>query len=350
MNDGAVKRALALLEKTEKKIADLERAKHEPIAIVGMGCRMPGGATSPEAFWRLLEGGVDAVVEVPQERWRGASPAVGPARWAALIEEVDAFDPALFGVSPREARFIDPQQRLLLEVAWEALEHAGLAADRLVGSKTGVFVGVCNQDYRDAFIANKASVDGYVVTGNMMSAAGGRLSYLMGFQGPCVTLDTACSSSLVSIHLACQALRAGEGDLALAAGVNLILSPVSSLALGETQAISPDGRCKTFDASANGYVRAEGCGVLVLKRLSDAQRDGDRIWAVVRGSAVNQDGRSSGLTAPNVLSQEALLRKALEGARVAPADVGYIEAHGTGTSLGDPIEVVALKAVLGAAR
>jgi acyl transferase domain-containing protein/acyl carrier protein len=350
MNDGSAKRALLLLDRAEKRIVDLERAKSEPIAIVGMGCRFPGGADSPEALFRLLDAGVDAVSELPKERYVGEKPPSGRARWAATIGDVSAFDPAFFGISPREAPFLDPQHRLLLEVAWEALEHAGLPADRLVGSKTGVFVGVCTQDYRDALVTNDAASDGYVVTGTMLSAAGGRLAYTFGFQGPCVTLDTACSSSLVSIHLAAQALRAGDADLALAGGVNLILSTLSSEALGDTQALSPDGRCKTFDARADGYVRGEGCGVIVLKRLSDALRDGDHVWAVVRGSAVNQDGRSSGLTAPNVLSQEALLRRAYDVARVSPSEVGYIEAHGTGTSLGDPIEFEALKAVLGAPR
>jgi acyl transferase domain-containing protein/acyl carrier protein len=344
--------ALLALKKANAKLTAHEREKTEPIAIVGLSCRFPGGANDPESFWRLLESGTDAVREIPPERWP-ADPAFPEpaASWAGLLDRVDGFDAPFFGISPREAARLDPQQRLLLEVSWEALEAAGYAPGSLGGSRTGVYVGICSLDYQRQLLGgDPADVDAYVVTGNMVSVAAGRLSYVLGLQGPCMSIDTACSSSLVSIHLACQSLRGRESDMALAGGVNLILSPASMFLLGRTQALSPDGRCKAFDARANGFARGEGCGMLVLKRLSDAERDGDRIWAVIRGSAINQDGRSTGLTAPNVLSQQALLRKALETARVKPEQLGYIEAHGTGTSLGDPIEMEALKAVLGQPR
>ena len=324
----------------------------ESIAIVGLGCRFPGGAKDPESYWRLLESGVDAVKEIPASRWPGGrTPALAGARWAALLEAVDGFDAGFFGISPREAAGLDPQHRLLLEVAWEALEHGHQVPDRLVGSKTGVFVGIMSQDYNLRTLALPANqLDIYSSTGNGHAFAAGRISYLLGLQGPCLSVDTACSSSLVALHLACQSLRSGESDLALAGGVNLILSPLSMEVVARTQALSPDGRCRAFDARANGFVRGEGCGVVVLKRLSDAVRDGDPIWAVVKGSAVNQDGQSSGLTAPNGRAQESLLRTALVAAGVKPEQVGYVEAHGTGTSLGDPIEFEALANVLGGAR
>jgi len=331
----------------------LVKERTEPIAIVGMGCRFPGGANSPSKYWNLLAAGRDAVVPM-EPRWElvGAHPDEPVPRWAGLLTHaVETFDPGFFGISPREARALDPQQRLLLEVAWEALEDAGIVPPSLKQSRTGVFIGACANDYADIGARlPSAEQDAYLTTGNMLSIAAGRLSYTLGLQGPCLTLDTACSSSLVAIHLACRSLRARESDLALAGGVSLILSPDSTTALWRTQALSPDGRCRTFDALANGYVRGEGCGLVVLKRLSDAQRDGDRIWAVIRGSAINQDGRSTGLTAPNVLAQQALLREALKDASVEPAAIGYVETHGTGTSLGDPIEVEALRAVMGRPR
>ncbi|XYH95262.1 SDR family NAD(P)-dependent oxidoreductase [Sorangium sp. So ce1128] len=325
----------------------------EPIAVVGLSCRLPGGGSDPEAFWRALEDGVDAIQRIPATRWPDdAIPDGLPGtRWAGLLDRVDGFDARFFGIAPREATSLDPQQRLLLEVAWEALEDAGQPPERLLRSRTGVFVGMAAQDYQHRVASlDPRQLDAYCATGTWASTAAGRLSYVFGLEGPSMTVDTACSSSLVAIHLACQSLRSGESDMAIAGGVSLILSPLTMCLLGQTHALSPDGRCKTFDAAANGYVRAEGCGMVVLKRLSDAQRDGDRIWALVRGSAVNQDGRSSGLTAPNVLSQQALLRQALESARVSPAQVGYVEAHGTGTSLGDPIELQAMKEVLGGPR
>lgn len=344
-------RAIVAMKTMGNKLAAFERAKHEPIAIIGMGCRLPGGGTSPEAFFHALEQGVDGISKIPPERWSAEAIANGKpeTRWAGLLSSVDEFDAAFFGISPREAMTLDPQHRLLLEVVWEALENAGERPDQRMGSRTGVFVGAWATDYRDR-ITSIEEFDAYCGTGNLLSAAAGRISYTFGFQGPCLTLDTACSSSLVAVHLACQSLRNGESELAIAGGVNLILSPATMIMASEMQALSPDGRCKAFDASANGYVRSEGCGIVVLKRLSDAERDGDTILALIRGSAVNQDGRSTGLTTPNVLSQEAMLRQALDNARVSAADIGYIELHGTGTPLGDPIEFDALQSVFGNPR
>jgi len=351
-----LKKAAIIIRRLEDKLASLEQADqalNEPLAIVGIGCRFPGGADSPPRFWELLEAGQDAVQSLEQ-RWTlvGTQPRGDVPRWAGLLTEaVDRFDASFFGIAPREARSLDPQHRLLLEVAWEALEDAGIPPGLLEGSRTGVFVGACSNDYADTVARQPHDAqDAYSTTGNLLSIAAGRLSYTLGLQGPCLTVDTACSSSLVAIHLACRSLRARESDLALAGGVNLILSPDTMEDLAHTQALSPDGRCRTFDATANGFVRGEGCGLVALKRLSDARRDGNRIWALVRGSAINQDGRSTGLTTPNVLAQESLLREALRSARVEAGAIGYVETHGTGTSLGDPIEVEALRAVLGTAR
>ncbi|WP_437759723.1 type I polyketide synthase [Sorangium sp. So ce1389] len=353
-----LRRAIASMEKMEAKLAALERARSEPIAIIGMGCRFPGGAEDPASFWRLLEGRGDAVTEVPADRWGprpfdGITPDPGlrELRFGAFLKQVDRFDAGFFGISPREAMSLDPQQRLVLEVAWEALEHAGVVPERLMGSRTGVFLGMTMADYRDMCLsAPVESQDVYTFTGNLHCFPAGRLSYLLGLQGPSLVLDTACSSSLVAVHLACQSLRSGDASLALAGGVNLMVSPVSTHLVSRIQALSADGRCKTFDARANGFVRGEGCGIVLLKRLSDALHDGDTIWALIRGSTINQDGRSTGLTAPNVLSQQAMLRQALENARVSPADVSFVETHGTGTPLGDPIEIEALTAVLGQPR
>ncbi len=345
--------AVAALREMRAERDELRAATSEPIAIVGIGCRFPGGADDPEAYWQLMARGTDAVREIPASRWPAELlPGNRPElRWAGLLDQVDGFDAAFFGVSPREAESLDPQQRLLLEVAWEALENAGQQPSALVGSDTGVFVGLCSSDYQHRVLLRGAEqFDAYCATGNMPSTAAGRLSYVLDFQGPCMTVDTACSSSLVSITLACQSLRAGDCSVALAGGVNLVLSPFGMSLLAETQALSPDGRCRTFDARANGFVRGEGCGIIVVKRISDAVRDGDPIRAIVRGWAVNQDGRSTGLTAPNVLSQQALLRRALQQARVPAEAIGYVEMHGTGTPLGDPIEADALREVLGKPR
>lgn len=329
----------------------------EPIAVIGMGCRFPG-ANTPQAFWQLLHQGVDAITEVPSDRWNidqfydptSGCPGKMNTRWGGFLEQVDQFDPQFFGISPREATSMDPQQRLLLEVAWEALEDAGQVTEQLAGSNTGVFVGISSSDYRQIFQGEYDCLDPYMSTGNAFSIAANRLSYLLNLQGPSLAVDTACSSSLVAVHLACQSLRSGESSLALAAGVNLILAPEVTIVLSQAQMMSSDGRCRTFDAGANGYVRGEGCGVVVLKRLTDAQRDRDRILAVIRGSAINQDGRSNGLTAPNGLSQQALLKLALANAAVSPAQISYVELHGTGTALGDPIEAEALGAILAQGR
>ncbi|WP_434383093.1 aminotransferase class III-fold pyridoxal phosphate-dependent enzyme [Melittangium boletus] len=329
--------------------------RDEPIAVIGLGCRFPG-APDPEHFWRLLHEGREAIRDVPPERWSvdalyspRPTPGKTYTRAGGFLDAVDRFDPAPFGISDAEARSMDPQQRLLLEVAWEALEHAGLAPDTLVGSRTGVFVGISSQDYTllHARAGSVAQGDPHAGTGTALSTAAGRLSYVLGLQGPSLAVDTACSSSLVALHLASQSLQRHESDLALAAGVNLLLSPEGFLYLSTLQALSPDGRCKTFSASADGYGRGEGCGVVVLKRLADALADGDTPLAVLRGSAINHDGPSNGLTAPNGQAQQAVIRAALERAGCAPRDVDYVEAHGTGTALGDPIELSALAHVRG---
>jgi acyl transferase domain-containing protein/acyl carrier protein len=332
-------------------------AKNEPIAIIGIGSRFPG-ANDPAAFWQLLRDGVDAIREVPADRFDQhafydpdpATPGKMNTRWGGFLEQVDRFDPNFFGISPREALRMDPQQRLLLEVTWEALQDAGQVPERLVGTQTGVFIGIATNDYGRLQWNDLEQIDAYAGTGNALSIAANRISYLFDFRGPSLAIDTACSSSLVAVHLACSSLRNGESTLALAGGVNLILSPAIAINFTKAGAMAPDGRCKAFDARANGYVRSEGAGVVVLKPLTKAVADGDPIYAVIRGSAVNQDGRSNGLMAPNPLAQEAVLREAYRQAAVSPGDVQYIEAHGTGTFLGDPIEAKALGTVLGVER
>lgn len=326
----------------------------EPIAIIGVGCRFPG-AKNPEAFWQLLCNGVDAITEVPADRWdvnalydpNPGSRGKMNTRWGGFLEQVDQFDSHFFGIAPREAVYMDPQQRLLLEVAWEALENAGQVVEQLACTNTGVFIGIGNYDYCRLFAQRDlAQVNAYMGTGNSLSIGANRISYLFNFRGPSMAIDTACSSSLVAVHLALQSLRSGESNLCLVGGVNLILSPEATITYSLARMISPDGRCKTFDAKANGYVRGEGCGIVVLKRLSDALRDSDNIVALIRGSAINEDGLSNGLTAPNGPSQEAVIHQALVNSGVSPAQISYVELHGTGTSLGDPIEARALGAVL----
>ena len=314
------------------------------IAIIGLGCRFPGAKT-PDEFRQNLKNGVDAIGRVPESRW---TPTEDSVPWGGFIEDVDRFDPNFFGISPREAESMDPQQRLLLEVGWEALENAGIAPDSLAGSQSGVFIGISSHDYARYLSDTNPSL--YFETGNTFSIAAGRLSYLLDLHGPGKAMDTACSSSLVALHDACQSLRLGESDLALAGGVNLMLFPGATESFTAAQMLSPDGRCKTFDASANGYVRGEGCGMVVLKRLEDARGDGDPILAVIRGSAINQDGRTNGITAPNGPAQQAVIRQALANAGVAASEIGYVEAHGTGTPLGDPIEFNSLQAVLAPGR
>jgi acyl transferase domain-containing protein/SAM-dependent methyltransferase/acyl carrier protein len=350
-----VKRALLEQRRLKAKVEALERERNEPIAIIGLGCRFPG-ADNPEAFWNLLLTGTDAIREVPADRWDINSlydpdpdaPGRVSSRWGGFLNGVDRFDPHLFGISPREAQTMDPQQRLALEVAWEAIENAAQPFDKLAGSATGVFLGIGASDYLQLHteLDDLERIDAYLATGNSHSVAAGRLSYVLGLQGPSLSVDTACSSSLVAVHLACQSLRTGDCRMALAGGVNTILWVDNTISLSKAHMLAPDGRCKTFDAAADGFVRAEGCGMVVLKRLSDAIADGDRIVATILASACNQDGRSSGLTAPNGPSQEAVIRQALGRARIEALDVGYVETHGTGTSLGDPIEVQALGNVL----
>ena len=353
-----LRESLQAIERLQSRLDASERARREPIAIVGLGCRYPG-APNPDAFWELLRNGRDAVRDVPADRWDAdayydsdpAAPGKSTTRRGGFLDRVDLFDARFFGISPREAATLDPQQRLLLELAWETLEDAGIPPDRLSGSATGVFVGITTTDYaRHLQIGSASGSDVYAATGNALNAAAGRISFVLGLQGPCLAIDTACSSSLVAVHEACQALRAGECDLALAGGINIMLSPIPSILFSKWGMLAIDGRCKAFDVDADGFVRGEGCGMVALRRLSDAEADGDTILAVIRGSAVNSDGRSSGLTVPNGPAQQKVIRRALEMARIAPSSVDYVEAHGTGTPLGDPIEVEALAATLCADR
>jgi len=354
------RRLLTALKEARARIEALRRAPTEPIAIVGLGCRFPGGADHAQAYWSLLRDGVDATSEVPADRWDVEAlydpdpdrPGTMYARRGGFLSDVDQFAAAFFGIAPREAVAMDPQHRLLLEVAWEALEHAGRVPDRRLPGRTGVFVGITTNDYlkRQAANGKPGDIDAYYISGNHLNAAAGRISYVLGLQGPCLAVDTACSSSLVAVDLACSSLRRKQCDQALAGGVNLILSPENSIAASRAKMISSDGRCKTFDANADGYGRGEGCGIVVLRRLSDAVQDGDQVLAVIWGSAVNQDGASSGFTVPHGPAQQALIRQALEQAGVAPSEIDYVEAHGTGTPLGDPVEISALAAALGEGR
>lgn len=350
-----IKRALLALEDMQAKLDAVESAKREPIAIIGMGCRFPGGVESPEDFWQLLSQGVDAITDVPADRWDADAyydpdpdaPGKIYTRKGGFLRQVDQFNPQFFGISAREATSLDPQQRLLLEVSWEALERANHSPERLFNTTTGVFIGICANDYNKRIWQSEdlGQVDAFSATGNALSVAAGRLSYTLGLKGPSLAVDTACSSALVAVHLACQQLRQQDCDLALAGGINLLLAPDSTIAFAKTRMLNPDGQCKTFDADANGYVRGEGCGVIVLKRLTDAIAAGDHILAVIRGSAVNHNGRSSSLIAPNGPAQQAVIRKALEVGGVDPATVGYVEVQGTGTAFGEPIEVGALESV-----
>jgi acyl transferase domain-containing protein/NAD(P)-dependent dehydrogenase (short-subunit alcohol dehydrogenase family)/acyl carrier protein len=348
-----VKQALLVIRDLEAKLAAAESARHEPIAIVGMACRYPGCANLA-AFWRLLIRGGDAITEVPPHRWDldavfdpdPSRPGTMTSRWAGLIDKLDEFDAAFFGISPREAPHVDPRQRLALEVAWEALEHAGIPPDSLAGTRAGVFMATLTNDYDHLLFADLRRADAYSGAGTANSIVANRLSYFLDLHGPSVALDTACSGSLVAVHLACESLRRGESSLALAGGVNVNLMPKSNVFFSKAGALSPTGRCRTFDRAADGMVRSDGAGIIVLKRLSQAQADGDTIAAIIRGSAVNHDGRSNGLMAPNGEAQKSVLTEAYRIAGIAPADVQYIEAHGTGTRLGDPIEVSALGDVL----
>jgi acyl transferase domain-containing protein/acyl carrier protein len=359
-----MKDALLELKQLRTSLDELKRAQTEPIVIIGMSCRLPGGVDSPEAFWRMLHDGVDAIGEVPSNRWDSSAyydpdpetPGRMSTRFGGFLETIDEFDPAFFGISPREARSLDPQQRMLLEVTWEALELAGQSPGQLYGSSTGVFIGMSTFDYALHQVGGAVDpedldrIDGYVATGTTMSPAAGRLSYVLGLNGPSMVVDTACSSSLVATHLAVTSLRNRECDMAVVGGVNLILRPEWNVNFTKAHMLAPDGRCKTFDASADGYSRGEGCGVVILQRVSDAVAARRNIIAAIRSSAVNQDGASGGLTVPSGPSQEQVIRRALDGAGLRPQDIGYVEAHGTGTSLGDPIEVAALGSVFGPNR
>jgi acyl transferase domain-containing protein len=346
----------AVLRKALARLDALEARAREPIAIIGMACRFPGGANDPDAFWRLLFEGRDAVGRVPADRWDADAlydpdpDALGKitTREGAFLDGIELFDAEFFGIAPREARAMDPQHRLLLEVAWEALEHAGYRPDAVAGM-AGVFIGIASNNYAQ-LVTEVGEIDAYGGLGAALSAAPGRIAYTLGLNGPAVALDAACASSLAAVHLACQALRGGECDVALAGGVNAILTPFGHQFLARAKVLSPDGRCKSFSAAADGIGRGEGCGIVVLKRLADARRDGDPVLAAVLGSAVEQDGRSSGLTVPNGIAQARLIREALRRAGLPPAAVDVIEAHGTGTPLGDPIEAEALGEVFAPGR
>ncbi len=350
-----LKEALHRIQELEARLAAAEQAKREPLAVIGLGCRYPGGVNSPQSYWQLLRDGVHAVTEIPPDRFDinayydpdHTTPGKVTTRWGGYMSDVDKFDPHFFGISPREAVHMDPQHRLLLQVVWEALEHAGQAPDKLHGSNTGVFVGITTNEYLQLHykLIDPAQINAYLVSNNVLNVASGRIAFHLGLHGPTVSVDTACSSSLVATYLACQSLRSGDCDMAIVGGVNVILSPETLISFSKWGMMSPSGRCRTFDAAADGFVRSEGCGAVVLKRLSDALAHNDNILAVIRGVAANQDGPSSGISVPNGPAQEAVIRRALANAGIAPGLVGYVETHGTGTTLGDPIEVEALGAV-----
>ena len=352
MDLSPTKKALLALKQMQSKLEALEQAKHEPIAIVGIGCRFPG-ADNPEEFWQLLQNGKDAIVETPAERWdksdyyaQPSTPGKICTTYGGFVPHLKEFDASFFRIAPREAASLDPQQRLLLEVSWEALENAAIPADKVRGSQTGVFIGVSAIDYWHQLLSrNKTEIDAYLTTGNTHSLASGRISHFFDFTGTSISLDTACSSSLVAVHLAIKSLRDRECNMALAGGVNRLISPKISINFSQAKMLSPDGRCKTFDEGANGFVRSEGCGIVVLKRLSDAIADGDNIRAILLGSATNQDGRTSSITTPNSLSQQAVIKQALINSKVEAKQISYLETHGTGTSLGDAIELEALSKV-----
>lgn len=352
-----LQRAFVALKEMQARLERAEQGNAEPIAVIGLGCRFPGRADDPDAFWQLLQEGRDAVVPVAPDRYdidevydpKPATPGKTYVREGGYLERVDQFSPEFFRLSPREADIMDPQQRLMLEVSWEALENAGQVRN-LLGTSTGVFVGATTNDYGTYVAPGELRDNPHYGTGNTLNGLAGRVSHFLGLRGPSMVVDSACSSSLVTVHLACQSLRQRDCDLALAGGVNVLLSPDVTINVCQAKILAKDGRCKAFDASADGYGRGEGAGLVVLKRLRDALRDRDNVMAVLLGSAINHDGASSGFTVPNGAAQQALLRRAWDSAKVDPAELDYIEAHGTGTPLGDPIEIRALDAVLRGGR
>lgn len=356
--EGLAGRLAALSPAKRAWLAERLQTVGERIAVVGMGCRLPGGASTPDGLWRLLCNGEDAIKEVPPERWDvdafydpdPDAPGKMSTRWGGFLDDVDRFDADFFRISPREASRMDPQQRVLLEVAWETFEDAGLTRHAIESSATGVFVGICSDDYYKAHRIAPEAVDAYTGPGSHLNIAAGRISYVFDLRGPSLAVDTACSASLTAVFLACESLRRGECEVAVAGGVNLILWPLGTIGASRMRMMAADGRCKAFDARADGYVRSEGCGLVALRPLSAALAAGDRVYAVIDGWAINHDGRSAGLTAPSVVAQQDVIRRALARARLQPEDMGYVEAHGTGTPLGDPIEFEALIAVLGRPR
>ena len=356
--ESQLRQAIVTIRALKREVEALRGERRPAIAVVGIGCRLPGGADDAEALWKMLMAGHDAIVEVPPERWDAEAwydanpdiPGKMNSRWGGFLDGIDRFDAGFFELSAREAAGMDPQQRLLLEAAWQALEDACIAPDRLAASATGVFIGINGSEYYQMAMSAPSAIDAHAISGSVASVAAGRISYLLGLQGPALAVDTACSSSLTAVHLAVASLRAGESRVALAGGVYAVLQPNLSVGLSKLRMMAPDGRCKTFDASADGFVQGEGAAIVVLKRLDDAIADQDRILAVIRGSAANQDGRSSSLTAPSRPAQAAVIRAALEDAGVPASRIGYVEAHGTGTALGDPIEAHALADALGRER